>query len=147
MKHLQKHKHFKKYNKLIFAFRINTQNVGPNNEEQFEEGYSEDDVYDCIGERLLNLLRKYSMNINCIIDVENVLSILAIEQLDPLYSFDQQIYHLVVDLMKDLLNTLYTKLVEQRNEQNDMNIQSLNLKNDQDFFITDNKVNMDQNQG
>ncbi len=67
MKHLQKHKHFKKYNKLIFSFRINIQMQDSNNEEQYEEGYSEDDIFDSIGDRLLNLLRKYSTYLLCLL--------------------------------------------------------------------------------
>ncbi|KRW99135.1 hypothetical protein PPERSA_02967 [Pseudocohnilembus persalinus] len=51
-------------------------------------------------------------------DVENVLIAVGIEQYDPLARFDQTNFRIIVERSKDLLNNLYTRVVQTELEQN-----------------------------
>ena len=46
------------------------------------------------------------------LDVENVLIISAIEQYNPLYKFEIYNFRIIVERAKDLLNNLYTRVVQ-----------------------------------
>ena len=87
---MRNNQNFQKYNKFVYAFRlehapndlfITGENLG--HREKFLEGYNHDAGLEGNGEKLLNLLKKFSNN-SFYEDVRNVLVIVAIRQKDPL---------------------------------------------------------------
>jgi hypothetical protein len=59
------------------------------------------------------LLKKFSISL-IITDVRNVLVIVAIRQKDPLRNFDAEHYVQVVKSAKDLLSSLYDKVIQSK---------------------------------
>ncbi|KAL4452809.1 hypothetical protein ABPG74_002374 [Tetrahymena malaccensis] len=108
--YLKEKENFKKYNKIVYAFRLYvtptffvTQDV-PKLEPKFVEGYQEDPTIEGSGEKLMHLLQKFN--------VENVLIIVGIEQYNPLNKFEAIHFRIIVERAKDLLNNLYSRVVQ-----------------------------------
>jgi hypothetical protein len=70
------------------------------------DGYNDDTGLQGNGEKLLNLLKKFN--------VRNVLVIVAIKQKDPLRDFNSEHYVQVVRCAKDLLSSLYDKVIQSK---------------------------------
>ena len=68
-------------------------------------------IKDINNEKQAHLENESKIEINNII-VENVLIISAIEQYNPLYKFEIYNFRIIVERAKDLLNNLYTRVVQ-----------------------------------
>ncbi|CAD8186619.1 unnamed protein product [Paramecium pentaurelia] len=118
MDYIKTNEKFRRYNRFSYAYRVYEQQQffvtqdKPGQEQQENriiEGFHEDETLEGSGEKLLHLLQKFN--------VENVLIISAIQQYNPLYRFEPSHYRIIVERSKDLLNNLYTKVIQQEEEE------------------------------
>lgn len=114
--YLRAAENFRKYNKYVYAFRL--EEAKPvfvtetaKGKAQYVEGFNEDTTLEGNGEKLLHLLQKFS-TVCLSLDVRNVLVIVAIAQKDPLQEFNSEHYRAVVKCAKDLLKSLYDRVLK-----------------------------------
>jgi hypothetical protein len=80
-------------------------------ESKFVEGCHSDVTIEGSGEKLLHLLEKLSKK-QPIADIRNVFVAVLIDQKDPLRRFESSNYRAIVENCRELLNTLYTKVIK-----------------------------------
>ena len=118
VKYLGKNEQFAKYQQHIYAYRISQLDPDDpdlSSEENVLEEYEEGTLLIGSGEKLLHLLRKFSklkQRRIYFLGVENVLLIIGIQLKHPSMNFFPQKFYYIVDKAKELLNTLYDKVLE-----------------------------------
>jgi hypothetical protein len=99
--YLKKNPVFQRLKRFSHAYRINVNLEGM---DVIVEDCKNDERLEGCGEKILHLLQKFN--------VENVLLIMGIDRKDNYSILNPEYYHIIIERAKDLLSTLYEKVIE-----------------------------------